>query len=293
MLAQRPLSRRAAVQARLTLCRPAQPAGNPWRSPTLEWLPNGSYGSRSIPQVDGHEPLWQRPGHAEEVEAGGHWLPGTATGGRETLVTSPRRARPQHLLVLPGDSLWPVAAAFGTAAFFMLLTVKWVASAFAFGLLAVVGVLMWQWQTDRTPPGLASAAWATVGFLLSIALAARIGHGAATRPLPVARVAPLALALAAALAAVYLWLRGWAAAGLTPTAQAWSATMAALQACVGLHAVLLAVLAGYLGVRITCGLATPRQRATLECTQLLWWNACAQAVLVVWLPYAVVAAMGR
>ncbi|AKJ30045.1 cbb3-type cytochrome c oxidase subunit I [Caldimonas brevitalea] len=131
--------------------RAHKPHGDPWRAPTLEWLPSDNYNTRSIPQVHERDPLWHRPSLAEEVERGQHWLPGTATGLRETLVTSPLRAEPQHLIVLPIFSWLPVVGAFGTAAFFLLLTVKWVAAAFAFGLLAVACVLRWLWQTDRLP----------------------------------------------------------------------------------------------------------------------------------------------
>src|SRR5688572_3758700 len=77
--------------------------GNPWDAPTLEWLPQQDYGVRSIPQITSREPLWDRPALAAEVVAGRHWLPGTHSGGRETLVTSWRDAVPQHLLALPGD----------------------------------------------------------------------------------------------------------------------------------------------------------------------------------------------
>ena len=72
---------------------------------------------------------------AAEVAAGAHWLPGTVFGGRETLITHPRRARPLHLLRPARRQL--VAArrrASGTAGFFLLLTVKWMLPAFAFGL---------------------------------------------------------------------------------------------------------------------------------------------------------------
>jgi cytochrome c oxidase subunit I+III len=49
---------------------------------------------------------------------------------------------------MPGPS-WPtILAAFGTAAFFLLLTVKLVVPAIAFGLFAVAMVIMWLWTTD-------------------------------------------------------------------------------------------------------------------------------------------------
>ena len=134
-----------------TWLRAAQRNDNPWHAGTLEWLPSADYGTRSIPQVDSREPLWHRPTLADEVEAGQHWLPGSVTGQRETLVTSRVQARPLHLLVLPGDSWLPLLAGLGTAGFFLLLTVQWVALAVAFGLLGLAAMLCWLWQTDRSP----------------------------------------------------------------------------------------------------------------------------------------------
>ena len=60
------------------------------------------YAARSIPRIASRDPLWDQPGLAREVDAGRHYLPGTATGGRETIVTSPVDARPQYVLLLPG-----------------------------------------------------------------------------------------------------------------------------------------------------------------------------------------------
>ncbi len=137
------------VDAVRTWLRPAQRNDNPWNAGTLEWLPTQNYGTRSIPQVESREPLWQRPTLAAEVEAGRHWLPGTVTGLRETMVTSPVQARPLHLLVLPGDSWLPLLAGLGTAGFFLLLTVKWFVVASAFGLGGLAAMLAWLWQSDR------------------------------------------------------------------------------------------------------------------------------------------------
>jgi cytochrome c oxidase subunit I+III len=138
--------------------------GNPWNAPTLEWLPQEDYGVRSIPQIAAREPLWDRPTLPAEVVAGRHWLPGTHSGGRETLVTSWRDAIPQHLLVLPGDSWWPFVAAAGTAGFFLLLTVAQVALAFACGITAIAAIVVWLWQTDK-PPHAATAEVADGIFL--------------------------------------------------------------------------------------------------------------------------------
>jgi cytochrome c oxidase subunit I+III len=135
-----------------TLRRPERDHGNPWQAGTLEWLPLRDYGVRSIPQVGSREPLWQRPGLPREVEDGRHWLPGTAFGGRETLVTSLVDARPLHLLRLPTDGWPPFLAAAGTAGFFLLLTVERTVPAFACGLLAVGAILRWLWAADQPPP---------------------------------------------------------------------------------------------------------------------------------------------
>ncbi len=134
-----------------TLRRPAKDVGNPWQAASLEWLPSEDYGNRSIAQVREGDPLWDQPSLAQEVEAGQHYLPGTATGLRETIVTSAVNAIPRYLLVLPGDSWWPLVAAAGTAGFFLLLTVKMTFVAWACGLLAIIAIIVWLWQSDRAP----------------------------------------------------------------------------------------------------------------------------------------------
>ncbi|WP_411881662.1 cbb3-type cytochrome c oxidase subunit I [Polaromonas sp. YR568] len=148
--------------------------GNPWNAPTLEWLPQEDYGMRSIPQITSREPLWDRPTLAAEVVAGRHWLPGTHSGGRETLVTSWRDAVPRHLLVLPGDSWWPFIAAAGTAGFFLLLTVAQVVLAFACGITAIAAIVLWLWQTDK-PPHAATAEVAD-GIFLPVGARGKASH---------------------------------------------------------------------------------------------------------------------
>ena len=338
-----------------TLRRPARPHDNPWGAATLEWVPAEEYATRSIPQVASRNPLWEQPELAAQVERGEHWLPGTATGLRETLVTSPRSAALRHLIVLPGPSWLTVLAAFGTAAFFLLLTVKWVATAFVFGLLAVGCTIGWLWQTDRLPEvqrveigegvsvsvgavGPASHSWWACVILavvdLSIFASMVFAHvhvamlgdtcpppGAALPPWPKLAMAVGGFALSAAamaagmrlhqpafgavralwilLPATALAVGGFVAllqahldAHLSPAADAWSATVAALLSYVGLHAVLVVLFAGYLVARATAGLLTPRQRASLDNCALLWWCACAQGVAAALLPHAVARWMG-
>jgi cytochrome c oxidase subunit I+III len=134
-----------------TLRRAERPVGNPWNAATLEWLPSEDYGNRSIARIDSHHPLWERPELAREVEEGRHYLPHSTTGLRETIATSPVGAEPRYLLVLPGDSWLPLLAALGTAAFFLLLTVKLYLPAWICGLVAVGAVLGWMWGSDRPP----------------------------------------------------------------------------------------------------------------------------------------------
>ncbi len=129
----------------------ADNAGDVWQAGTLEWLPNSHYGARSVPIVESREPLWDQPQLARDVEDGRYYLPGTATGRRETIVTSPVDAAPQYLLQLPGPGWSPLLAAVGTAAFFLFLTVKMVVPAAIGGVVAIVMIVWWMWGSDPGP----------------------------------------------------------------------------------------------------------------------------------------------
>jgi cytochrome c oxidase subunit I+III len=126
-------------------------AGNVWNAGTLEWLPSDNYANRSIPIITSREPLWDQPNLAQDVDAGRYYLPNAPTGGRETIITSAIDARPQYLLQMPGPSWAPLLAAFGTAGFFLLLTVKMAIPAAISGVIAVVMVFRWLWTTDPGP----------------------------------------------------------------------------------------------------------------------------------------------
>ena len=142
-----PVRRRAETCARAFRSRSA----TFWKGSSLEWLHNHIYGPRSIPLVESRDPLWDEPGLAEDSKAGRHYLPGTISGLRETIITSPIEATPQALLRLPGYGWSPLLAAVFTAGFFMLLTVKLVTLAVASGLFAVVAILIWMWSSDPKP----------------------------------------------------------------------------------------------------------------------------------------------
>jgi cytochrome c oxidase subunit I+III len=125
--------------------------GNPWGAGTLEWLPSGTYSLRSIPHVASREPLWDQPELAGDVAAGRYYLPDAPTGGRESLVTTPVEAEPDYVLRVAGPGWSHVFAAVFMAAFFLLLTVKWVVVAMACGIAAVVFCVVWAWQLDPAP----------------------------------------------------------------------------------------------------------------------------------------------
>jgi cytochrome c oxidase subunit I+III len=138
-----------ARNLRFTLTRSA---GNVYGSGSLEWLRTGSYAMRSIPVVKSREPLWGDPDLRDDVGNGRYLLPNSATGHRETIVTSPVRAEPQYLLVLPGPSVWPMLSAIFTAGFFLQLVIQAYWTAIFSGLLAIACVIRWLWATDRPVP---------------------------------------------------------------------------------------------------------------------------------------------
>ena len=126
-------------------------AGNVWEAGTLEWLPNGTYSNRSIPIIESAYPLWDQPRLAELVKAGAYYLPGTASGKREALITAPLDGAPQYVLQMPPPGWAPFIAAIFTAAFFLLLTVKLVALSAVCGVIAVAALLLWMWELDPGP----------------------------------------------------------------------------------------------------------------------------------------------
>ncbi|MDZ4307119.1 cbb3-type cytochrome c oxidase subunit I [Allopontixanthobacter sp.] len=150
-------------------------AGNVYGGGTLEWLPTGMYSTRSIPVVRDREPLWHDKDLCDDVAAGRYFLPNSATGLRETIITSPINAEPQYLQLMPGPSPYPVAAAVFTASFFLSLTVQAYAFAVFSGVVALLCVLRWLWETDR--PIQQDTADIGAGIMVPIAVTGPSGHG--------------------------------------------------------------------------------------------------------------------
>lgn len=123
-------------------------AGNVYNAGTLEWLPTELYSTRSIPVVKSRYPLWDDPNISKDVDDGRYFLPNSATGERETIVTSPINAEPQYLQRMPGPSWFHFGAAVFTAGFFLLLTVKLYWLGVVSGVLAIACIVRWAWAND-------------------------------------------------------------------------------------------------------------------------------------------------
>jgi cytochrome c oxidase subunit I+III len=150
-------------------------AGNVYGGGTLEWLPTGLYSTRSIPVVRSRSPLWDDPDLSRHVREGRYFLPNSATGLRETLITSPLRAEPQYLQIMPGPSPWPLLSALFTAGFFLLLTVQAYTPAVICLVLAIPSVLRWLWETDRPVPQ--EAVDVGAGIMMPTYVTGRSTHG--------------------------------------------------------------------------------------------------------------------
>jgi cytochrome c oxidase subunit I+III len=130
-------------------------ARNPWNAGTLEWateMPGQPWGFRSIPEVAGRYPLWDRPDLLQHIDEGRFYLPDAEEGFRETLVTSAVDARPLQVQRLPGPSFLPLVSALTVGGFFIFGTFHRWTAALASLLLALGVILYWLWTgTARRP----------------------------------------------------------------------------------------------------------------------------------------------
>jgi cytochrome c oxidase subunit I+III len=88
-------------------------------------------------------------------------------------------------------------------------------------------------------------------------------------------------AIVCVLVAFALDTTGHAQVGLNPSAEAWSATVAALLGWQGLHVAILFAMGLYVVVRSATGRLRPDARATLDNTALMWHYVTAQGVLAI------------
>jgi cytochrome c oxidase subunit I+III len=234
-------------------------AGDMHQSPGLEWLPAGLYSVRSIPIVKSLYPLWDQPDLARDVEAGRYLLPGSATGGRETILTSTLAAAPQALLRMPDPSPWPVWAAVFTAGFFLLLTVQAYPASVVSGVLAVSCMMRWCWSLDLP----FDAERAHIGGRLRVPtyVSGPSGHGWWAMMITLV-VAAMVLILAA-FSYVFLWSRNPAI---------WSAPPA--------HATLLGGLALNAAAAVLAFTSARLARRTLRAARLAVWLMVAAGVVL-------------
>jgi cytochrome c oxidase subunit I+III len=88
---------------------------NPWNAGTLEWAtssppPNSNF--LRLPTVAGREPLWENPPDQPIVV-------GLRADARDVLVTHVLDAEPDHRLVFPHPSIWPLLTAIATSGLFI------------------------------------------------------------------------------------------------------------------------------------------------------------------------------
>jgi len=140
------------------------------------------------------------------------------------------------------------------------------------------------------PPGAALPGARWPGTAIALLATSSLAMALATRCIR-RSVALQALVVLALLCLGGAWSVDFAShlrAGLAPTAQAWSATVAMLLAYQGFHLAVLTLMAGYLLARSWSGRLRPDARATLDNSAVLWHCVTVQGVLgaalVQWLP---------
>jgi cytochrome c oxidase subunit 1 len=119
---------------------------NPWQADSLEWStssPPPPYNFAQLPVVSSRAPLWQ-PGPGRVVT-------GLATERREVLVTTLVDAAPDHRVISPGPSIWPLLGALVTGvAFIASIFNPW---GFPLGIALGVPVMVgWFWPKGRPAP---------------------------------------------------------------------------------------------------------------------------------------------
>ncbi|MFZ5456349.1 MAG: cytochrome c oxidase subunit I [Pseudomonadota bacterium] len=141
---------------------PAPP--DPWGADTLEWAmqtPAPAYNFVSLPTVSSRHPLWDQPDLASRLQRGDGLLPGAPGGRRETLGCDPVSGEARSVIVLPGNTWLPFAAAAVIAVVCIaLLTKAYIVAAIA-AVAALCVLLCWSWQNgvhplpdDSVPAGL-------------------------------------------------------------------------------------------------------------------------------------------
>jgi cytochrome c oxidase subunit I+III len=119
---------------------------NPWNAGTLEWammMPAPSYNFASLPTVSGQDPLEGEPDMALVLARGEGWLGEARHGWRETLAVDMVTGAPEHVVILPQNSWYPIGMAATLGGFFLSM----LAGLYPVAPLFLVGVIVlgWRW----------------------------------------------------------------------------------------------------------------------------------------------------
>jgi cytochrome c oxidase subunit I+III len=127
---------------------------NVWKAGTLEWslrAPVPSYNFASQPEVASREPLWHDPSLPERTQSGDGWLGQARDRRREMLVTSSMDARPEQVVVLPGNTWVPLLAALCVGLFFLGMLLGQYLLAVAGVVASALAFLAWAWRNGDRP----------------------------------------------------------------------------------------------------------------------------------------------
>jgi hypothetical protein len=135
-----------------TLAAGATAPDNPWQAGTLEWAttsPPPHYNFLRPPTVSGREPLWDDPPDQPIVV-------GLRSDKRDVLVTHVLDAEPDHRLVFPQPSIWPLLTAMATTLLFVWsIFTPW---AVVYGAVPVF-ITMVGWFWPKRPDEGGTALW--------------------------------------------------------------------------------------------------------------------------------------
>ncbi|WP_346797791.1 cytochrome c oxidase subunit I [Halomonas sp. Bachu 37] len=127
---------------------------NPWNAGTLEWaltMPPSPYNFVSLPEVEGRDPLWDRPDLPRTIAQGRHGLAVANHGRRELWGTDPLTGKVREVIHLPGNSWWPLFAALALAVVCISLLLRLYPLAGIATLVAAGFLLRWSWENGAHP----------------------------------------------------------------------------------------------------------------------------------------------
>src|SRR5690606_29432654 len=117
---------------------------------TLEWYaqsPPEPFNFALLPVVESRDPLWTASGEVKD-HLTGVLIDPLPRLGRDTLATTSLEGESDHIVTLPGPSLWPLALAVAlTVSFLGAMASLWFVGVGA--VLAFVSLLGWFWPASR------------------------------------------------------------------------------------------------------------------------------------------------